>query len=267
MEQKLGIIAGSGRFPLYICRRIRSEGKTCIVAAVSGEAEEILSEEADIFHEFSLDNLNALTGFLKKHRIKQVILAGKIEPRRTFEKSPPRGLIFKMLQKGKDQRPASLVSLAISFLNRSGFEVMDPSPYLSDTFCPKGRLNGIRIKKRVSDDIEFGWPLARKLADWDIGQTLVVKKQAVAAVEGMEGTNAAIRRGGELAGPGTVVIKISRSSQDPRIDLPAVGMETVKICLEAGCAALCIEAGTMPFFQKEEALERAQKHGLAVLAK
>lgn len=267
MGNKLGVIAGSGEFPHYLCGRIRSLGKKCVVAAIAGEAESSLKHRADVFETFPLNNLNGITGFFHEHAIKKVLLSGKIEHRRIFTKKDPRSLMLKIISKGQDQNPVTLISLAIEFLNKQGFEVLDPRPFLSETFCEEGLLNGIKVKKSIASDIEFGWPLVRKIADLDIGQTLVVKNQAVVAVEGMEGTNAVIKRAGQLAGPEAVVLKSGRTSQDPRIDLPAVGLDTVKVCLEAGCTALCIEAGQMPFFQKNEALKLAGSRNLAVLAK
>jgi hypothetical protein len=267
MDSKLGVIAGSGEFPYYICMRIQSSGHRCVVAAIAGEADESLQKQADAMQTFSLDDLNGITGFLHDQKVEKVLLAGKIEHRRIFNKGDPRSLMIKIMSKGKDKNAATLISLAIEYLYKQGFDVLDPRPFLSETFCEAGILSGNKIKKPVAADIEFGWPLVRKIADMDIGQTLVVKDQAVVAVEGMEGTNAAIQRAGGLAGPGAVVLKSGRSSQDPRIDLPAVGMDTIKTCLEAGCEALCFEAGTMPFFQKEDSLKLAAGRDLAVIAK
>jgi UDP-2,3-diacylglucosamine hydrolase len=267
MDNKLGIIAGSGEFPHYVCRGIRSLGKQCVVAAIAGEADASLQKEADVFQIFSLDDFNRITGFLHDQQIHEVLLAGKIEHRRIFKKGVARSWGLKMIRKGKDRNPATLISLALEYLRKQDLEVLDPRPFLSETFCAPGFLSGVRLKRTVSADIDFGWPLIRKIADMDIGQTIVVKNLAVVAVEGMEGTNAVIKRAGELAGSGTVVVKSGRTDQDPRIDLPAVGLNTIKACLEAGCAALCFEAGAMPFFQKEEALQLAHHRGLAVITK
>ena len=267
MEIKLGVIAGSGGFPQYICERIHSQGTKCIVASIADEAEDSLKQLADVHRSFPLHDLNGIISFLHEQQVNKLLLAGKIEHRRILKKSDPRSMMLKMISKGKDKNPVTLISLAIDYLHKQGFEVINPKPFLLDTFCEPGQLSGIKVKKTVAADIEFGWPLARKVADLEIGQTLVVKDQAVVAVEGMEGTNAVIKRGGEVAGTGTVVLKSGRTSQDPRIDLPAVGLDTVKACLASGCSALCIEAGRMPFFQKDEALKLAASRNLTVVAR
>jgi hypothetical protein len=128
-------------------------------------------------------------------------------------------------------------------------------------------LTGQPLPAAVQQDVEFGWALARRLADLDVGQTVIVKDRAVVAVEAAEGTDAAIRRAGELAGRGTVAVKVSRTRQDLRVDVPAVGLTTVRSLAQAGSAALCLEAGRVAFFQKEQALELAGQCGIIIFAK
>ena len=116
-------------------------------------------------------------------------------------------------------------------------------------------------------DIKFGWTVARQIADLDIGQTVIVKEKAIVAVEGMEGTDETIERGGLLAGKGTTVVKVSRTHQDPRVDLPAVGLNTVQSLIDAKSAALCVEANRVAFFQREEAIALAKSNNIVILAK
>jgi DUF1009 family protein len=119
----------------------------------------------------------------------------------------------------------------------------------------------------VLKDIDFGLRIARKAADLEIGQTLVVKEGAVVAVEGMEGTDRTIQSGGRLAGPGFVVVKAGRTSQDMKVDLPAVGLDTIKILLRAGGAALGLEAGKVAFFQKQAAVRLADARGASIVVR
>ena len=139
--------------------------------------------------------------------------------------------------------------------------------FIESLVCLPGVLTTKKPSSKIRGDIDFGWGIARKLADIEIGQTIVVKEKAVVAVEGMEGTDAAIKRGGMLAGEDTVVIKICRTHQDPRIDLPAVGIHTLNALVAARSRALCLEAKKMPFFQKEESLALANAHGITIIAK
>jgi DUF1009 family protein len=119
----------------------------------------------------------------------------------------------------------------------------------------------------VLEDIDFGLGIARQAADLEIGQTLIVRDGAVVAVEGMEGTDRTIQRGGRLVGPGFVVVKAGRTSQNIKIDLPAVGLDTVKTMLRAGGAALGLEAGKIAFFQKQAAVSLADAHGASIVVR
>jgi len=157
--------------------------------------------------------------------------------------------------------------LAMDYFGRRGIRFISPEPFLAPLLCAEGVLSKKKPSASIKSDITWGWEKARALADADIGQCVVVKEKAVVAVEGMEGTDAAIRRGGELAGSGVVVIKRARSHQDQRVDLPAVGMDTLRALSEVQGAALCFEAHKMPFFQKAEALELADRHRIVVLAR
>ena len=164
-------------------------------------------------------------------------------------------------------QPTTLLKSLIECLEIRGLKILDPSTFLAPYLCPEGVLGNADGGASVLADAAFGWPLVKALADLDIGQTLVVKRRAVVAVEGMEGTDAAIRRGARLAGAGFSVVKAGRSVQDMRLDVPAVGLDTVRSLVRAGGAALAVDAGKVVFFQKSEALELAERHGLAVVAR
>lgn len=267
MSRPLGVIAGSGDFPFFICREAARAGRISVVAAISGQASPDLEAECGTFEPFELRRAPELAVFFRKHAVREVVFAGKIDPRTVFETQGAGGLLPRLLGLGSDSSPATIIEKAIRWLAGQGIEVIDPSPFLKTAFCPEGRLSRARGDRRIENDIDFGWDKARALADYDIGQTLVVKQGAVVAVEGLEGTDSAIRRGGELAGPGVVVIKLSRTLQDPRIDLPAVGLDTVRSLIAARAAALCLEAGRMPFFRREEAVDLADKNRLVLIAR
>jgi DUF1009 family protein len=160
-----------------------------------------------------------------------------------------------------------ILDAAFAFLEDQGFKVLSPGPFLASYFCRPGVLTKATPTRAVLEDIVFGLRIARQAADLEIGQTLVVKGGAVVAVEGMEGTDRAIRRGGRLAGPGFVVVKAGRSSQDMRIDVPAVGLNTVKTLLQAGGVSLGIEARKVAFFQRQEAVFLADSQGVSIVVR
>jgi len=267
MGKRLGIICGAGDLPSQVCDEIRKKGLPCIIAAIKGHADPSLAEKADLFGSFGLDAFFDFMAFLKRNGVKEVVFAGKIDQAVIYRKDKIAPAALELLKKGPDKGPESLIKTVIEFLESQGIAVLDPSSFLDKAFCEEGFLSSSKPARSIEPDIDFGWKIARQAADLDIGQTIVVKDRAVVAVEGMEGTDKAIERAGVLAGPGCTVVKVSRTDQDPRIDLPAVGLGTVKTMVAAGCAALCIEAGRMPFFQKEEAIALAGAHDIVILAK
>ena len=267
MGKRLGIIAGSGEVPFFIFKEVEKLGYFSLVAGIAGDAEDSLADSIEKFQLFAVNQIEDIIKYFKQEDIHEVLFAGKIDHRRIYEEQGFNALVFDILSQSEDKSPTSLISLAIEYLSKKGITVLDPTKFLSSLFIDEGILSKVKPTSQIEKDINFGWEKARVLADLDIGQTLVLKDRAVVAVEGMEGTDAAIRRGGELAGPGTVVIKLSRSMQDPRIDLPAVGVSTVREIVDAECAALYVEAHNVAFFQKEESVSLANASGITVVAR
>ncbi len=266
MGQRLGVIAGSGEFPIHVCREARKMGQMCVVAGIKGEAENILREKVDDFQWFDIHEIGNLIAFFKNNQVSEAVFAGKIDHRIIYKNEELRK-ILPLLLKGVDWTSSSLIQAAIQIFSTQGIAIKDPTPYIASAFCEEGILTAVEPSSKTNDDILFGWAIAKKIADLDIGQTAIIKNKAIVAVEGIEGTDEAIKRAGELAGKEIVVVKVSRSSQDPRIDLPAVGLETVKSLVQARGQALAFEAKKIPFFQKKEAISLANVHGISLIAK
>jgi hypothetical protein len=266
MGNRLGIIAGSGTTPFYLCERARHKGYACVVAAVRGEADPLLEQKADAFSWISAGEASRLFTFFRGQGVSEAVFAGKFDPRIYFDQySDEAARTVLALSPGGS--PVPVTQTIIRFFAAEKIAVIDPSPFLEPYFCEPGLLTRTLPRPAVRADMDYGFKIARTLADLDIGQTVVVKNRTVVAVEGMEGTNRAIERAGILAGKGVTAVKVCRSAQDPRIDLPAVGLETVRSLVKAGGAALCFEARRMPFFEKEEAAGLADQAGMAILAR
>jgi len=267
MGARLGIIAGSGRFPLQALDMARSLGYACIVAGIRGEAIPELKIKADVFEWIGTDELVKLLTFFKGQDVREAIFVGKVEPRVLLQEDLQDADLARLLSQAGDRTPTAVLRSLIDYLGAHGLAVKDPTFLLKPFFCSEGVLTKTAPSSGVLEDVAFGWPLAKAVADLDIGQTILIKNRAVVAVEGLEGTDETIRRAGRLAGEGLTALKTRRTRQDPRIDLPAVGLETIKSLVKARAAALCLEALGVAFFQKEEALALADEHGIAVMAK
>ncbi len=267
MEKRLGVIAGSGESASYIRDQAQALGYTCVTAAVRGEADpKIFLENQHLFW-FTITEIAEIIEYFHNHGIQEAVFAGKIDPRALFQNRKFSSVVSKVLEHGRDQSPETIIRLAMDFFARSGIMVISPEPFLKTSFVAEGILTPGKLPASILLDLAWGWEKARQLADADIGQCIVVKNKAVIAVEALEGTDAAIIRAGELAGEGTVTIKLARSHQDPRVDLPAVGLRTMESVAHAKGAALCFEADKMPFFQREKALALAQRNNITVLTR
>jgi DUF1009 family protein len=167
----------------------------------------------------------------------------------------------------KETTPASVIKGIIEFLDRQGIQMKDPTPFLESYFCQEGILTQAQLSSEAKIDVAFGLRIAKKMTDLEVGQTVIIKDKTVVAVEGIEGTNAVIMRGARLAGEGTVVVKTGRSIQDARVDLPAVGVDTIRALVDAKSRALCLESQKVLFFQKEEATALADVNNISIVVK
>ena len=267
MGTRIGVIAGRGKFLSLALDEARKKGYTFMVAGIKGEAEPSLEKKAEAFQWIGADEVFKLISFFRKHSIDEAVMLGKVNQSFLYRKKLSNRPAQNLLAQVKEKSPSALIQAIIEFLASQGIKVKDPSLFLAPYFCAEGILTEKVPPGWVMEDIDFGWRIAKNIADLDIGQTVVVKDKSVVAVEGLEGTDEAIKRAGRLAGKGIVAVKVSRSSQDPRIDLPAVGLDTLRCLVRVKGVALCFEARGVPFFQKEKALSLANAHGVAIVAK
>jgi UDP-2,3-diacylglucosamine hydrolase len=256
MGERLGIIAGSGEIPFAVAAEARRKGFDVFIAAVRGEADPRIGEGAAAVEWLDPMDAVGLLSFLKSHDIGSVLMAGKVRPDAAV-RNPDRAA---------GGSPSRLIGKLIALLESRGVRVEDPTPFLAGAFPPPGVLTKAPLETGILEDAEYGFGIARVLADLDVGQTLAVRNRMIVAVEGMEGTDRAILRAGELAGPGTVVVKVGRSGQDPRIDLPAAGFETVRSLVRARASAFAFEAGRVAFFGGAEVIALAEANGIALLS-
>ena len=267
MGQRIGIIAGGGRFVPAAIRDFQKRGLTCIVAGIEREASPRIARIASVFQWVGLGEPLQAVSFFRENRADGVMLLGKVRPSAVYRTENLSRDSRRLLDGLQDQSATVILRAAVAFLESQGIKVLDPGPFFEPYLCEPGLLTQTGLPAPPEADIDFGLPLARRLADLDIAQTLVVRRRTVVAVEGPEGTDAAIRRGARLAGPGFSVVKAGRTVQDMRLDVPAVGLDTIRTILKAGGAALGIDASKVAFFQRREAVALADSRGLAIVAR
>jgi DUF1009 family protein len=267
MGRGIGIVAGSGAFVSAAVSELSRRGLRCAVVGIKGESDPGIAAAADSFLSVKWGEFGRALAFFQSQGINEILLLGKVRPgivlrRRNFDAQT-----WKRLEGLKKKSAPEILEAVFALLESQGIKVMSPGFLLAPHFCRPGVLTRTAPSRAILKDIDFGLRVARRTADLEIGQTVVVKDGVVIAVEGLEGTDRAIRRSGRLAGPGFVVVKAGRTSQDIRIDIPAIGLATIQEIVRAGGAALGIESGKVAFFQKEESVALADSQGLSISAR
>jgi len=265
VSKTIGIIAGRGEFPRLFAEAARQDGCRVVVVAHEGETSPELAQWADQFHWVKLGQLGKIIKIFKKEQVQESVLLGAITKTNVFRDVRPdlRGLALwgKIDRKHDD----SILRAVAQELEREGIRVVESTRYLSHLLFPAGVLTKIKPSSDQLHDIAFGWEMAKAIGDLDIGQCVIVKERTVLAVEAIEGTDEAIRRGGALGKQGAVVVKVKKPEQDARFDLPAIGTATIETMAEAHAAVLAVEAGHALFFDRAAALDRANRAGIAVV--
>ena len=263
---KIGLIAGNGKFPVAFARAAKEKGIRVIAVAHEGETLPELAEWVDAIFWIKVGQLGKLIRILHEQGVKDVLMAGGIKKTRLFGGGIPDlravALLAKMIHKKDD----SLLRAIAQELESEGITVRESTLYLDSILASPGILSKRKPSKSEQKDIEFGWQMAKEIGRLDIGQTVVVKDQAVLAVEAIEGTDEAIRRGGLLCGHGAVVVKVCKPQQDLRFDLPAIGVQTIATMAHVKASCLAVEAGKTIILDREAVVAEADRAGIAILA-
>jgi DUF1009 family protein len=263
----LGIIAGNGIYPQVLAKAARSAGvKKIRAVGFTGETEPKLKELVDQIDWLRVGELNRLLSVFRESGVRQAIMAGQIAPRNLFDLHPDwRALL--LLAKLKRRNAESIFSAIAVELERIGVTLLPATTFLEHSLAPSGLIAGPKLSRREKSEIDFGWDIAKRIALLDIGQTIVVKNGTVLAVEGFDGTNETIRRGGVLGRGRAVVIKLSKPNQDLRFDVPVIGMETIGVAAEAKIRVIAVEAGRTLLLEADRVREAASRASISIVGR
>ena len=268
---RIGLIAGNGRFPFLALQGARSLGHDVTVVAVKEEAfpelERAARDAGADLHWVSLGHLGQCIKILKEAGIRQALMAGQVKHAKIFSGIIPDLTLLSVLTKLRARNTDALISAVAEVLQGEGIELLNSTAFLEPLLAKSGVLSRRAPTTEELDDLAFGYRMADALAALDIGQTLVVKDKAVVAVEAMEGTDAVIRRAGEIAGPGSRIVKVAKPKQDMRFDVPVVGVATIETMKAAGATAISIDAGRTLVVDGEKLFEAADAAGIAVVGR
>ena len=265
-EQPLAVIAGSGRFPFHVAREARRQGRRVVAIGVQGWADPALAGEVDAYDEVPVGQLARFIERLKAHGVREAIMAGKVTKAVLLgQQGGFDADIREVLRQSAEPSAGALLGAIGQRLAAEGITLLDSSTFLRAALCPAGTLTSAGPTAAQQADVAVGLSAARALAALDVGQTVVVKRGVVVAVEALEGTDEAIRRAHALAGDGLVVVKMAAPRQDRRFDLPVIGPDTIAALREAGVSCLAVEAGATILLEREVLLASAGAAGICLV--
>lgn len=283
----LGLIAGNGRFPFLLLDAARAHGLRVVVAAIKEETDPEINERAAAdpnitVHWLSLGELSKLIETFQQEGATQAVMAGQVKHKQIFSAIRPDWRLAKLLLNLRTRNTDMLLGAVARVLEDEGIHLISSTSFLEPMLAPAGVLTSRAPDTNERADIDYGLAVARGIAGFDLGQTVVIAAGACVAVEAMEGTDAAILRAGDLmrtlhadddpANPETTlarrltVIKVAKPNQDLRFDVPVAGVPTIETMRRAGATCLCIEAGRTLLFDREAMIAAADAAGIAVIA-
>ena len=263
---KLGLIAGNGKFPFLVIEGAHKAGATVAVAAIREETDPAIEKIADKLTWVGIGQLGKMLRFFKDERVDKAIMAGQVKHVQIFSRAIPDVRMLKMLLRLPRRNTDALIGAVANELAREGIELIDSTYFLKDQLPKAGTLSKREPDERERSDIEYGLEVAHEIARLDLGQTIVIRDRACVAIEAMEGTDAVIRRAGELVRGKLTVVKIAKPDQDMRFDVPVVGVPTIESMIHAHATCLCLTAGKTLMFDREEMIRLANKNKIAVVA-
>ena len=262
----LVIIAGNRSLPLLFAKEARRQGiKRLLAVAFEGETDPALAPLVDEIVWLKVGQLSKMLAAFTDRGIKHCVMAGQIAPKNLFEIRPDIRALALLLRL-REKNAHTVFGAIAAELKREGVELIEATPWLKPLMPGTGFQLGPKLSDAQRADVEFGFRIAKEVSRLEIGQTVLVKEGTVLAVEGFEGTDQCLARGGALAGRdgGAVAVKVAREKHDLRFDIPCLGPKTLETCAAARITALAFEAGKSLLLEQETCAQLARKHKIAV---
>jgi DUF1009 family protein len=263
--ERLGLIAGNGRFPIIFAENARKLGYQVSAVAHEGETDPDLARHVDRIHWIKIGQLNKLIKAFKEDDVHQAVMLGGIKKTHVFTTVRPDFRTLALATRLALWKDDDILREFAKELEREGIIICESTFGLEGILAEEGTLTAREPTRKEWEDVRYGWDVAHDIGRLDIGQCVVIKDRVVVAVEAVEGTDEAIKRGGQLAKEGAVVVKRSKPQQDMRFDLPAVGPRTIDVMSSVKASVLAVEAGRTIFLDREVMLEKARSAGIAVV--
>lgn len=265
MSQNIGLIAGNGKLPLFLAKSIRAQGYRLMAIAFYEETRKDLENYVDSIHWVNIGELGKIIDLLLKEKVKKAVLIGGVPKTHFFSRAKPDWRALKVLIRLPHRQDDTILRAVAEEMESEGIKIISPLPFLTDYIAPPGVWTNRQPTERERRDLIFGQKVARRIGRLDLGQTIVVKNEMVLAVEAMEGTDQAIRRGAKLGRGDVMVIKMAKPHQDMRLDLPVVGLTTIKTLIKAGATAMAMQAGKTIVMEKNKVIRQANENNICLV--
>lgn len=266
MEDRIGLIAGGGQFPLLFGEAATQKGLKVYAAAYKQEADPLLTNHVTALEWFYVGQIKKLIRYFKSHEVNQAVMMGTISKPRMFTHVRPDTKAIALIASLRNTHDDALLRGFADILEDEGILIKPSTFLLPEMLAPPGVWTRKKPSKQELKDVELGWSLAKEIGRLDIGQCIVLRNGSVLAVEAIEGTDATIARGGELGRGKAVVVKVSKPHQDMRFDIPAVGLKTIETMHQANARTLAIEAGKAVVFDRQAMVDLANKYKISILS-
>ena len=266
-ENTIGFIAGRGEYPFILCQEAKKQGISQLeVVCFHDHINEDLLNLADSIKVVYIGQIKKMATWLKKRGITQVVMSGQLKPKTLFRGMRPDWDMIKLLRSLKEKNAHTIFGAFCNYLASYQIEVLPANTFMQDYIIKQGVLGKISLKKDGEQDMKFAFQIAKNISDLNIGQTCVVKNGSILAVEGFEGTNKAILRGGELGyNKDITVAKVAKKNHDMRFDIPCIGIETINCMIQAGVRTLVIEAEKTLFLQKAKIIRLCNQNNICIV--
>jgi DUF1009 family protein len=263
---KYGLIAGNGEFPFLVVDGAKKEGVSLSVVAIREETDKRIEESAEKVIWVGIGQLGKMISFFKSEGVSRVVMAGQVRHVQIFSGALPDVRMLKMLWNLPRRNTDSLIGGVAGEMAKEGIELIDSTRFVQDNLAREGVLTRRKPTDIEKGNIEYGLHIAGEIARLDLGQTIVVRAKACVAIEAMEGTDATVRRAGELANGKLTVVKVAKPDQDMRFDVPVVGVPTIETLIAAGATCLSVTAGKTLMFDKDKMIKLADKNKICIVA-
>ena len=262
---RFGLIAGNGEFPFLVVEGARKAGASLAVVAIREETDKRIEEVADKVIWVGIGQLGKMISFFKGEGVTKAMMAGQVKHVQIFSGALPDLRMIRMLWNLPQRNTDALIGGVADEMASEGIELIDSTYFIPDRLVPEGVLTKRKPDETERGNIEYGLRVANEIARLDLGQTIVVRAKACVAVEAMEGTDAVIRRAGELAKGKLTVVKVAKPNQDMRFDVPVVGLPTIRTMIDAGATCLCLTPGKTLIFNRDEVIRTANEHKISII--